>query len=239
MGNEIPGHAPEIQPKSEKELAAERQMEREKLFTDIGTQIEAARKNRLIDNETANLVTSALKLEGLEALFANRVLSRGSDPASLELALHGKISEPVMRAHTTGPGSLKTEEREPWLILASASLDEHSAAELSPTKKFEQFHKALTWLETASDDEKKIAADKELEKILHIPFEQGEVSGVNMRVYTSDRGFASAYWSGEEFAAVKEHGLTFVGSQGRPLQEIGVNVDKQLSPTFGIIFEKK
>ncbi len=219
--------------------AAERKIEREKAIKEIGQKIEEARKNRLIDNETANLVSEALKLEGTEALFANRVISRGSDPASLELALKGEISEPTMRAHSMGPGALKDEERESWLVLASASIDEHSAADLPPTKKFEQFHKALKWLETASDEEKKTAADKELQKILSIPFEDGEVSGVKMRVYTSDSGFASAYWGGEEFAAVKDGGLTFVGSKGKTLKEIGVKVDKQLSPTFGIIFEKK
>lgn len=217
---------------------AERKIEREKAIKEIGQKIEEARKNRLIDNETANLVAEALKLEGTEALFANRVISRGSDPASLELALKGEISEPTMRAHSMGPGALKDDERESWLVLASASIDEHSTADLPPTKKFEQFHQALKWLETASEEEKKNAADKEMQKILGIPFEDGEVNGVKMRIYTSDRGFASAYWSGEEFAAVKEGGLTFVGSKGKTLEEIGVKVDKQLSPTFGIIFEK-
>ena len=218
--------------------AAERKIEREKVIKEIGQKIEGARKNRLLDNETANLVVDALGLEGDEALFANRVISRGSDPASLELALKGKISEPTMRAHRMGPGSLKNDERESWLVLASASIDEHSAADLPPTKKFEQFHQALNWLETATDEEKKVAADKELKKILNIPFEEGEISGVKMRIYSSDRGFASAYWSGEEFAAVKEGKLTFIGSQGKSLDEIGVKVDKKLSPIFGIIFEK-
>jgi len=44
-------------------------------------------------------------------------------------------------------------------------------------------------------------------------------------------------WLGQEFAAVKEGQTTFIGSQGRTLEEIGVKVDKQLSPTFGIMFE--
>jgi len=218
--------------------SAEKKVEREAAIKEISQKIEEARKNRLIDNETVNLVTDALKLEGDEAMFANRVLSRGSDPASLELALNGKISEPTMRAHRMGPGSLSAEEKEPWLVLAAASLDENSSADLPPTKKFEQFHQALKWLESATDEEKKEAADKELQKILDIPFEDGEVAGVKMRIYTSDRGFASAYWSGEEYAAVKEGKLTFVGSQSKTLEEIGVKVDKQLSPTFGIIFEK-
>lgn len=217
---------------------AERKIEREKAIKEIGEKIEEARKNCLIGSETANLAAKALTLEGDEALFANRVVSRGSDPASLELALNGKISEPTMRAHSMGPGALKDDERNPWLVLASVSIDEHAAADLPPTEKFKQFYKALQWLETATAEEKSAAADKELQKILSIPFEEEEVSGVRMRVYRSDRGFASAYWSGEEFAAVKEGGLIFVGSKGKTLEEIGVTVDKQLSPTFGIIFEK-
>ncbi len=218
--------------------SAEKKVEREVVIKEISQKIEEARKNRLIDNEIANLVTDVLKLEGDEAMFANRLLSRGSDPASLELALNGKISEPTIRAHHIGPGSLNNEEKEPWLVLAAASLDENSSADLPPTKKFEQFHQALKWLESATDEEKKEAANKELQKILNIPFEEGEVNGVKMRIYTSDRGFASAYWSGEEYAAVKDGKLIFVGSQGKSLEEIGVKVDKQLSPTFGIIFEK-
>lgn len=209
---------------------------REKAFAEVGKQIEDMRKKRLIPNETANLVMDALKLVGNEALFANRVISRGSDPASLELALKGSISEPIMRAHSMGPGSLSEDEREPWLVLAAASLDEHASADLPPTKKFEQFRQALAWLETASEEEKRDAADVELGKILNLPFKDGEAGGVPMRIYTSDRGFAAAYWSGKEFAAVKDGTLTFVGSKGRSLGEIGVNVDKQLSPTFGIIF---
>ena len=213
-------------------------LEKEKVITEIEEKIEEARKNGLINNESANLASQVINLEGDEALFANRVISRGSDPASLELALNGKISESTMRAHLMGPGSLKEEEREPWLILAAASIDENKTAELPPTKKFEQFHQALKWLETATEEDKKEAANKEFEKILDLPFKEDEINGVKMRIYNSDRGFASAYWSGEEYAAVEEREATFVGSQERSLEEIGIKVDKQLSPTFGIIFKK-
>lgn len=214
----------------------EQENEREKRLKEIEVKIEEERKNRFVENEVANLAIDVLKLEGDEAMFANRIISRGSDPASLELAWKGKISEPIMRAHRMGPGSLKEDERENWLVLASASLDEHSVDDLPPTKKFEQFHQALNWLKNTGNDEKRIAAEKELQKILNLPFKEEEISGVKMRVYVSDRGFASAYWSGEGFAAVKEGGLTFVGSKDKTLEEIGVKVDKQLSPTFGIIF---
>lgn len=216
---------------------AQKKIESEKAMQDIKGMIEEARKTGKISNESANLATYALGLQENEALFANRVISRGSDPASLELALTGSISESTMRAHSMGPGALTQDERKPWLVLSSVSIDEHSSADLAPTQKFAQFHQALKWLETASEAEKDEAAETELQKILSIPFEDGEVRGVKMRIYTSDRGFASAYWSGEGFAAVKEGKLTFVGSQEKSLEEIGVKVDKLLSPTFGIIFE--
>ena len=218
--------------------SAEKKVEREVALKEIGQMIEAARKKGLINNESANLASHAIELEGDEAMFANRIISRGSDPASLELALSGKISESTMRAHRSGPGSLKEDEKEPWLILAAASMDENEKSELPVTEKFKQFHEALNWLKDAPEEEKKEAANTELQKILSLPFEEGEINGVKMRIYTSDRGFASAYWSGNDFAAVKQGKLTFIGSQEKTLDEIGVKVDKQLSPTFGIIFEK-
>jgi len=217
--------------------SAEKKVERENGLNEIFGKIEDMRKKGLLNNEAANLASDALKLEGNEALLANRLVSRGSDPASIEMALNGNISEPTMRAHTMGPGALNEEERKPWLVLAAASIDEHATADLPVSEKFKQFYEALKWMETAPQEEKDAAAQKEMEKILAIPFEEGEVRGVKMRVYTSDRGFASAYWSGEEFAAVKQGNLTFVGSQGKSLEELGIKVDKQLSSTFGICFE--
>lgn len=216
----------------------DKKLEREVAIKAILEQIESARKEGYLSNEVANLMTASSQLEGDEALFANRLISRGSDPASLELVWKGQISEPIMRAHTMGPGTLNDEERRDWLVLASISLDENSESDLPVTTKFKQFHDALTWLETSTEEEKDSAAKQEFEKIKSIPFEDGEVAGIKMRVYTSDRGFAAAYWSGEDFAAVKEGSLTFVGSKDKPLEALGIKVDKQLSPTFGIIFEK-
>ncbi len=218
---------------------AEKSVEKEKIIAEISERIEDARKGGLIDNEVANLVTDSLQLSGEDALFANRVISRGSDPASLELAMTGTVSEATMRAHTLGPGALSEDEKGSWLVLAAASIDENAKADLPITEKFNQFRKAVNWLETASDEEKKEAANAELQKILNLPFKVENIGGVNMQVYTSDRGFASAYWSGKGYAAVKQGNMIFVGSQEKPLEEIGVKVDKQLSPTFGIIFEKK
>ncbi len=219
--------------------SVEQQMESDKRIAKLLGEIEDLRKLGTIDNESANLASFALTLKGDEALLANRIVSRGSDPASLELVLNGEISEPVMRAHRRGPGALTELEREKWLLLASQSLDENADNGLSVIEKIQQFDEAIHWLKTASDEQKKEAIHTTLDSILQIPYEEAEISGLRMRVYESDKGFASAYWSGEDFAAVKEGDLTFVGSKAKSLDEIGVKVDKQLSPTFGIIFGQK
>lgn len=198
--------------------------------------IKRGQKSRKIGNEQANLATVALNLEGDEALLANRLICRGSDPASLELLLTGVVSEPTMRAHTEGPGSLKAEEKEGWLVLASASIDENAKEDTSVLEKAQQFFDAIQWLKTATQEERGCAVKTEYDKIINLPYEESEIGGITMRVYTSDRGFASAYWSGVEFAAVKTGGPTFVGSCNRPLSEIGVAVHKELSPQFGLIF---
>lgn len=51
-----------------------------------------------------------------------------------------------------------------------------------------------------------------------------------------DQGAAKDYSSAEKKV---ESENAIIGSQNKSLDEIGVKVDKQLSPTFGIIFEKK
>jgi len=124
--------------------------EMEKILADI----EAARKARQLNNEAANLATSALSLEGDEAMVGNRIVSRGSDPASLELIAFGKISDATRRARAKGPGCLTAEEREPWLVLAAASLDESGQAEIPPSAKIAQFIEAVNWLRTATAIEK-------------------------------------------------------------------------------------
>lgn len=199
--------------------------------------IEQLRKNREISNDAANAASVALQLEGDEAMLANRLINRGSDPASFQLVIRGEISEAVRRAHTQGPGLLKEDEREDWLVLAAASFPDDQKDAL-PSIKIRQFCQAVAWLRTALEEDRRIIAQEEYEKIVSLPFLRGEVSGVEMRIYDHDFGFAAAYWSGEEYAAVRQGADVFVGSQGRSLEELGVKVDKLVTPTFGMIFGK-
>lgn len=215
------------------------QSEKERRLAEAREAIEKLRRDGLLNNDAAQLATAALDLSGDDALLANRLVSRGSDPGSLQLVVEGKISEPIMRAHRQGPGCLNEDEKWEWLELAAKSLDENADAGLSVGAKVKQFMEAADWLKRATPQEKRQAAEEQLKTILALPYEDGEVRGVRMRIYESDAGFASAYWSGEEFAAVKEGDLTFVGSKGKALADVGVKVDKQLSPTFGIIFPEK
>ena len=205
----------------------------------IRADIEALRQEKVIGNEAANLASVALELQGDDAILANRLIVQGSDPLSIQLAATGEVSESVRAAHFQGPGSLKGDDKTEWLALASVSLDESQKTSLSVGEKVKQFLRAVQWFKGASDGEKRRAAHTEEKKIKALPYRtaKGCHLKVETRIYESDRGFAAAYWSGCEHAAVKsDDGLLFVGSQDRPLSEIGIEVDKELSPQFGIIF---
>ena len=199
--------------------------------------IELLRKERKVSNDAANAATVALQLQGDEAMLVNRLINRGSDPASLQFAITGTVSEPVGRAHTQGPGSLREEELEDWLVLAAVSFPDDQK-DAPPSAKVKQFINAVAWLRTAPNDERRERAAAEYEKIVSLPFERGVAGGVEMRIYNSDLGFVAAYWSGEEHAAVRQGTNVFIGSSGRSLEELGAKVDKTVTPQFGIIFGK-
>lgn len=200
--------------------------------------IEQLRKDRKISNDAANAASVALQLTGDEAMLVNRLINRGSDPASLQFATGGEVSESVRRAHTQGPGSLKEDEREDWLVLAAASFPDDQK-DAPSSVKVKQFINAVAWLRTAPNEERRQRAKTEYDKIVAFPFSSGNVGGVEMRIYESDLGFAAAYWSGEEMAAVRQGQNVFVGSSSRTLKELGVKVDKAITPQFGIIFGKE
>jgi len=204
-------------------------------------QIEELRQEKALHNEQAALASYVLErlTDQDEAMLANRLVHCGSDPASLQLALTGAVSDPVQRAHTMGPGCLTEDERGEWLLLASQSLGEEGL-DYTVRQKVTQFLGALTFLQTASGLELQGAIEAELEKIVSLSYVTQVVGGVAMKTYTSDRGFAAAYWSGEQYAAVEQGDLTFVGCTGEAtLDSIGVKVDKQISPQFGLIFAKQ
>jgi len=204
-------------------------------------QIEELRTEKAVSNEQAALASYVIEklTDQDEALLANRLVHCGSDPASLQLALDGSVSEPIRRAHAQGPGALAEGERQDWLLLASQSLGEEGL-DMTVHAKVLQFMAAVRFLQTATVGEKADAVEGELAKIKALPYVTQTIGGVAMRHYTSDRGFAAAYWSGESFAAVQQGELTFVGCTGEAtLESIGCTVDKPLGPQFGLIFAKE
>jgi len=201
-------------------------------------EIEAARRDGHLNNDAARAASVALGLEGHDAMLANRVLAQGSDPASLEYLTTGAVSPHVDLAHRNGPGALDGEERQLWLVLAAVSADESKSSTL--VERVRQMGEAVhTLLHEDTAVLAQMAVDKR-EEIECEPFRIAEVGGRKMRLYESDLGFAAAYWSGEPCAAVlgTDHaGRSYVavGSNGTPLEELGVGVEKPLAPCFGII----
>ncbi|HET6494071.1 MAG TPA: hypothetical protein VFH61_01755 [Thermoleophilia bacterium] len=202
--------------------------------------IEAARLAGTLNNDSARAASVALGLEGDDAMLANRLIAQGSDPASLEYVATGSVSAPVAHAHRNGPGSLEGEDRRSWLLLAALSVDESQDSTLR--KRTGQFAQAVTFLNEGGlwcgKDSDALIAAKEAE-IRQLPHALLPVGGPFLPTYKADLGFAAAYWSGASAAAVigSHNGETYVavGSNGTPLVELGITVDKPIAPCFGII----
>jgi hypothetical protein len=207
--------------------------------------IEAARLAGRLNNDAARAASIALGLEGDDAMLANRLIAQGSDPASLEYVAKGAVSPHIAHAHRNGPGSLEGEERRSWLLLAALSTDESQGSTLR--ERLAQFAEALsafhvlsaeTHFHNESPEAEKLIHEKDLE-IRTLPYVAADVGGRTLRVYKADLGFAAAYWSGAEVAAVlgTYNGEPYiaVGSNGTPLEELGITVDKPIAPCFGII----
>lgn len=212
--------------------------------------IEELRKQREVGNEVARLVTFALtelnKPERQEeAILANRMIVQGADPYSIEI-YNEDVTEGVRSAHFSGPGKLTGKDKRRWLILAYLSEDEAANTGLDVVQRVRRFfdfakqarHVLQGQGEIDGKDGDQLAREMEND-ILSLPYVTREIGTRTMRLYESDRGFAAAYWDGEEFAAVRDaDGLIFVGSQGASLADCGILVDKPLGAHFGIVFPK-
>lgn len=207
---------------------------------EITSLIEEARREGTLGNDAARAASVALTLEGDDAMLANRVLAQGADPASIEYLVRGEVSPHVALAHRQGPGSLKGEERRSWLELAALSADESKESLLiDRVTGFAHAHAILT----GGDDTRaqlERGADRLEATIKHLKHRMLPVGGRSLRVYTTDLGFASAYWQGERAAAVlgSHNGEPYVAVGCVPettLGELGIEVDKPLGPQFGII----
>jgi hypothetical protein len=189
------------------------------------------------------------------ALITNRLMNQGSDPESLRLIdpesfnliaeKLGLTSEQaagaITTAHTKGPASLENESAEEnlWLLLASIS-EEHEGTG-SIKERLEQFHGALTDLETFAEFDKEdleTEAGEFKESLLKEIKPIREEDGIP--VYEEDIGFFVAYRKGCKAAMVEQPEITFVGTTpDTTLEEQGLKVDKQLTPHFGLRFKNE
>lgn len=205
--------------------------------------IEDARKSGQLGNDAARAATVALGLTGNDAMLACRIIAQGADPASIEYLVTGQVSDTIALAHRQGPGSLTGKNKQQWLNLASLSADESKNSTLRD--RFWLLADAVRTYNLMLDEGSPLYADilhraMELEdKILSLPYTHHVIGGRKMRVYTADLGFAAAYWQGEPCAAVLStyNGEPYisVGSNGPSLADLGVTVNKLLSPCYGII----
>jgi hypothetical protein len=207
----------------------------------ILSDIESARSAGLLNNDAARAASIALGLEGDDAMLANRLIAQGSDPASLEYVATGAVSTPVAQAHRNGPGALEGEDRRSWLLLAALSVDESKGSTLR--ERVLQFADGLGQLRRCLEDgdhetRETLIAEKEQE-IRTLPHALIPVGGPFLPTYRADFGFAAAYWNGASAAAVigSYNGEPYiaVGSNGTPLDQLGITVDKSIAPCFGII----
>lgn len=206
--------------------------------------IERARDEGALCNDAARAASAALRMEGDEAMLANRILSQGADPASLEYVKLGIVSEPIARAHTRGPASLEGEERMKWLIYATQSADESKAQHSTLRERVLRFANGIRWLITEPDATQRAAAYDHLNAIKLEPKIMAPIGGMVIPVYTRDIGFASAYWSGQDVAAVycpaggkdPESPYLAIGTSKAELPEsVAACCDKRIAPAFQLV----
>jgi hypothetical protein len=211
--------------------------------------IEQARATRQLGNDQARAASVVLALEGDDAMLANRLISQGADPASLDYIDTGEVTPKIRQAHRNGPGVYEPgdPERMDYLALCALSADE-SQGTGTVRERLWVFFEAMRRL-NHEDPEFQAAAmaelgRRELAKIENLPYSVATVGGRSMRVYVTDRGFAAAAWDGECCAAVlgrDENGpYLAVGAPpyANTLAELGVEIDKAISDRFGIVTDE-
>lgn len=199
--------------------------------------IEQARQQKGITNDQARAASVALGLEGDESMLAARLMSGGADPASLSYLADGHVSPKVALAHIAGPGIFKADDpdRDHYLGLCALSADESKGSTLRG-----RVNQYLDSLAVPEEAHAALAAD-ELDAIMALEFGIARVGSIdcNLRVYRSDRGFASAYWSGIPVAAVYFEGkepYLYVCTDGSVrVGSLGLPLDKTLDDNRGII----
>lgn len=221
----------------------------------VRAQVADLSKARRINRDQERIADTALQDPDF-ALLANRCLNQGTDPELLLRTVPESVhaiaarlgltpeqaARAIQAAHRTGPGSLAKDSADEWLWL---SLAEHSLDEATKPKEPERVLAASArmivkfeqYAGSTPDVERDARAFRE--GILERTKPVGDApQGSGIPLYDSDLGFYAAYRTGHPVAAVKTpDGLTFYGTDGSvTLEAAGIKVDKQLSPTFGIVF---
>lgn len=213
--------------------------------------------------EQSSLIETIMGMSGDDLTLANRILSRGTDPLSIQLLAFGYGNDHIRKAHGEGPGGLAEGwERDDWLHLASLSLDEAKNTKPDLAQRIYHLVRAADHYETRCRPRDR----REPEVAARIEEKRAEIEGLHYRLvhrdgwstntshvetrgtrtggircYNSDLGFASAFWQGCGVAAVEdEEGLLFIGARSpNNLLDVGIPVDKEITPSFGIIFPKE
>jgi hypothetical protein len=201
--------------------------------------INALAASGAIDKNAARAAGLALGFTGNDAMLAVRLLADGSDPASIEYLGTGTVSEPIALAHARGPGSLTGEDRDRWLNLASVSHDESKGSTLRDRVNGFILADATLRGDLTDSGAREARIEAKRAEVAGLAFTLETIGGREMRVYSTDLGFAAAYWDGEPCAAVRGTGIMFCASSGTPLADLGVTIPEvgQRGPCFSVLSE--
>lgn len=215
-------------------------------------------KSKSITREQERIADASLA-DSSFALLANRSLNQGADPAWLSMVVPDAVNTvashlgltpeqadaAIKLAHSAGPGAFKQDSPEEflWLVLAKHSIDEANKS-AEPAKVLAASARKMVQLEqyVASNPSFETDARAFRQQIIEEVKQEGSAAlGTDIPLYANDLGFYVAYRTGHHAAAVRsKDGLFFYGTDGSlTLEQSGIKVDKQLSPTFGIVFPQK
>jgi len=141
-----------------------------------------------------------------------------------------------------------------WLILAGCSHDtEHGWAPVVSAEErmrwaiehVRKFDRIMSWATSKFGGSQRDRILDRASKVLEdfrakTEFDWDDTDPESVPTTDVDCGFYIGYKEGFSCVAVKAPGMTFYGTPwGHTLEEEGVTVDKAISPSFGIIFDKK
>lgn len=211
---------------------------------------------------------SRMFLQGVDPLFITKVAQNGIRLLAKFMGFTPhEVMVAVEEAHRMGPGIFESGEEpgwngepahyEPhhaaevaWLVLAAFSHDnEHGYTEESAEERMVLAFRHVLAFNSWADSVERTGDPKEavLEFAAHklagfreaTHFEWDRDDPDSVPTTDMDCGFYIGYKEGLSCVAVKAPGMTFYGTAPKhTLEEQGVKVDKQITPQFGIVFDK-